>query len=187
MGLAARTVRQFVTALASRAPAPGGGAAAALSSALGAALLAKVGRIVLARRGGATRKVLRQACAVCDRERRALVRLMEEDARAYARLVDALRTTRDSPLRGQSLKAARRRALEVPLAICERTMVVLRQAPVLQAAVGRHLVSDVVAGSALLTSGFSAAAATVSANLDGLAQPAQAAAIRRKLQAFIRP
>ncbi len=182
MVLAERRVRQFVEALASRAPAPGGGAAAALTGALGAALLGMMGRIVLARPGGsASRRRVRQACAVCDRARRALLRLMDDDARAYARLV-ALWRGGPSPTR----RAAQRRALEVPLAICERTMMALRQAPALQAAAGRHLVSDVAAGTALLTGGFAAAAATVAANLDGLGQPAQAAAIRRKLQVLAR-
>ena len=181
MALANRTVRQFVEALASRAPAPGGGASAALSSAMGAALLGMVGRIVLARSSGARSQALKQACAVCDRERRALLRLMDDDARAYARLVVLWRGG-PSPAR----RAAQRRALEAPLAMCERTMTVLRQAPALQAAAGRSLVSDVAAGMALLTGGFAAAAATVSANLDGLGQPARASAIRRKLQTLTR-
>ena len=180
--LADRKVRVFVEALASRAPAPGGGSAAALTSALGAALLGMVGRIVLARPGAlASRRRVRQACVVCDRERRALLRLMDEDARAYTQLIKVWRRG-PSPAR----RAAQRRAIEAPLTICERTMAVLRQASCIQSVAGHRLVSDVAAGAALLTGGFAAAAATVAANLDGLDQPAQAEAIRRKLRTLTR-
>ena len=44
-----QTVPQFLEALASAAPAPGGGAACALSGAMGAALVSMVANLTLAR------------------------------------------------------------------------------------------------------------------------------------------
>ncbi|MBI4227278.1 MAG: cyclodeaminase/cyclohydrolase family protein [Candidatus Omnitrophica bacterium] len=180
-----RTIERFVAALASRAPTPGGGSAAALSSALGAALLAKVGRIVAARRPPpASRRQAQHVCAVCDRQQRALLRLMDDDARAYQGLVEALKNHghKGTVPGSRPLARAQRRALEVPLEICEQAVAVLRHARLLESLAGRRLASDVAAGAALLAGGFAAAAATVSANLDGLGRSTQAAAIRRRLR-----
>lgn len=177
--LADRTVRQFAAALASRQPTPGGGSAAALSGALGAALYTMVCRIALNRQSqqGGLRTKLSRVGASCNLEMRRFIQLVEDDAQAYQQLVDFL-TQPDSPRR----RAAQRRALSVPLAICERSVAVLRHLTFLESVAGRSLTSDVAAGTALLTGGFAAAAATVTANLDGLGQPARAAAIRRKLR-----
>ena len=195
--LARQSVRMFVSRLASRRPTPGGGSAAALTSALGAALLVKVGRIILARRpegrGGAStgpsrrptvgrslttaqRRAIGRLCTACDAHARALVQLVDADAEAYGQLfmVWGSRNRR-------AVQRAQRRALEVPLAMCERTVAVLRQAPALTKVAGRSLGSDVEAGVALLTAGFTAAAATVVINLEGLGAP-QAALVRQRLR-----
>lgn len=177
MSLTAKSVRQFATALASRRPTPGGGSAAALSSALGASLYTMVCRIVLSRPGGKNRSKIRAVGALCDRQMRKFLSLVETDAQAYANLM-AVWKSPDSPPR----RAAQRKALSVPMTICEQSVAVMRQVDFLESIAGRHLLSDVAAGTALLTGGFAAAAATVTANLDGLGQSAEATAIRKKLR-----
>ena len=181
--LARQSVRAFVSQLASSRPTPGGGSAAALTSALGAALLVKVGRIILARRPtvgrsltAAQRRAIGRLCTVCDAHARALVQLVDADAEAYGQLFTVWGSRNQ-----RAVQRAQRRALTVPLAMCERTVAVLRQAPVLTKVAGRSLGSDIEAGIALLTAGFTAAAATVVINLEGLGAP-QAALVRQRLR-----
>ena len=175
------SVTRFLRDLASSRPTPGGGSAAAVSGALGAALYSMVLGIVLARRlPAAQRRRLAALRTVCERHRRTLERLIDEDAVAYGRLVKAwARSRRQGP--SPALQASQRAALAAPLKICEAAMGLLEQSPALARAAGRWLVSDVTAGSALLVGSFAAAAATVAANLDGLDRPAQAAAVRRQV------
>lgn len=188
MALAEQRLRAFVHTLASRKPAPGGGSAAALAGALGAALHVKVCRIVLARSlPAAQRRRVQRVCAVCDRGRAALMRLVDEDARAYGQLVAVWRRpARGGASSAAALPRARRRALQAPLKMCEWSAAVLQQTPALAAEAGRSLGSDVTAGSALLVGGFAAAAATVAANLDGLGQRGPADAVRRRLAGLMR-
>lgn len=172
--MADRPLRQFLAALASRHPTPGGGSAAAAAAALGAALYVKVSRIVTARRGSpiAHRNATKIAQA-CQRHQRALVRLVDRDAKAYGRL-----RRRPSP-------AAQREALQAPLKICEQSRAALAHGPALTRVAGRSLGSDVEAGTALLIAGFVAAAAMVAVNLEAMGRGREAAAIRRKTRAFL--
>ena len=197
MALTGRSLRGFLQALASRQPTPGGGSAAALSAALGASLYVMVCRILVAREPPpARRRQLQRWAVACEQDRRALLRLVEHDARAYGRLVAANRSRHGERRRRQ----AQRQAMHVPLAICDRAFAALRRAPALRRLAGPALASDVVAGSALLVGGFVAAAAMVVANLEGMdqrlpredagprpsGQQAQAAEIRRRLQTLLR-
>ncbi len=181
--LARQSVRAFVKRLASRRPTPGGGSAAALTSSLGAALLVKVGRIILARRPtvgrsltAAQRRAIQRLCTTCDAHARALIRLVDADAEAYGQLF-AVWGSRNRRV----VQRAQRQALEVPLAMCGRTVAVLRQAPALTRVAGRSLGSDVEAATALLTAGFAAAAATVLINVESVGAP-QAALVRQRLR-----
>lgn len=67
------------------APLPGGLAAAAVAAALGAALVAKVGRIVLARPGlpAGVRAAVEPLAALAQAERRGLLALAAADVEAY--------------------------------------------------------------------------------------------------------
>src|SRR5258706_782288 len=80
-----RTLPQFLEALGSSAPTPGGGAASALAAALAAALAEMVARLTAGRAGyqeadAAMRAVIAKAAGV----RQLLLALIEEDERAHA-------------------------------------------------------------------------------------------------------
>lgn len=113
----ASSIHDFVDALASSAPTPGGGAASALAGALGAALAGMVGQLTVGRAKyrdvePRVREILRQL----DGERARLMGLVEEDAAAYQqvgaayalpRTTDAERATRDAAIQMALLAAMR--------------------------------------------------------------------------------
>ena len=84
-----------MAATAARTPAPGGGAAAGLAAALGAAL-AEMGAAFAGLDGVAARAAALRADAL---------RLAAADAEAYAPVLDALRLPRDAPGRAEALRA----------------------------------------------------------------------------------
>ncbi len=114
----------------SRAPRPpGGGSAAALAAALGAALVAMTCRVTAKHAGAAPEEHrLDELASNADGLRYRLTALANDDARAYSGVIVARRLP--APERGTAVQDALKRATEVPerlaaesrhvLALCER-------------------------------------------------------------------
>ena len=84
MELAELTVRGFTEEIASAAPAPGGGSAAALAGAVGAALTAMVSGLTLGRKKyEAVQELALRAQAQADALRKRLLAAMEQDTQAF--------------------------------------------------------------------------------------------------------
>ena len=179
---AAWTVRQFLDQLGSAKPVPGGGSAAAMAAALGVELGNKVGRIVLSRRRlspMAKRRIQRDLKTLAKASTE-LRRLIREDSQAYSQLIRALAnkrgisaaTTQRLHLVRPPLAAARRRAIQCPLRICEAAVQGMRVLRGFSASAGPYLASDLESAEALLQGSFRAARLMVEVNLrTGLATP----------------
>ncbi|MCB8932876.1 MAG: glutamate formimidoyltransferase [Fimbriimonadaceae bacterium] len=128
-------VRQFAYTVASESPAPGGGSVAALAGALGAALGTMVANLSSHKRGWDARweefsdwAERGQAC--CDE----LLRLVDEDTRAFDRLMAAFKlpkgTDEEQAARHDAIQRRTEEAMQVPLQTME---VALRSMEVLEA------------------------------------------------------
>lgn len=111
-------VREFTDTLASEAPAPGGGSAAALSGASGAALIAMVCALTQGRQQYAgvqahAAEVQNQAEAIRSR----FLRLMDRDTEAFLTISRAYAM----PKAAEEEKAARSAAIQQGLALCTQT------------------------------------------------------------------
>lgn len=113
-------VRAYVEALASAAPTPGGGSAAALAGSMAAGLVTMVCRVTAGKprfleEEGELTEVAREALGLSSR----LLQLAEDDADAYDGVVAAYRlpkgTGADQSVRREAVQAALIRATEVPL------------------------------------------------------------------------
>lgn len=122
--LAERSCADFTRVLASRAPVPGGGGAAALVGALGAALCSMVGNLTVEHKKCAAveteiRAVLERAEAVRAR----LLELIDRDAKVFEPLSRAYAIPKEDPTREKILENATVLACQAPLemmhAICE--------------------------------------------------------------------
>jgi glutamate formiminotransferase/formiminotetrahydrofolate cyclodeaminase len=120
--LAGATVRGFVERLGARTATPGGGSAAALMAAMGAALGAMVGWLTYGRRQFADRDgIMRQAIPPLQGAVRDLVGLVDADAAAFesyrrARALPA-GTADEQARRSEAMQAAIRVAVDVPLRV----------------------------------------------------------------------
>jgi len=102
--------------LASNAPVPGGGGAAALVGAFGAALCSMAGNLTLGRKKyAAVEDDIRKLLAEGETVRSRLLELADEDAAAFEPLSRAYSIPKDEPGRAETLEAATLRACAAPL------------------------------------------------------------------------
>jgi formiminotetrahydrofolate cyclodeaminase len=141
----------LLDALAAEEPAPGGGSAAALAGAMGAALCAKVARF--SGDGG--------AIAQAEALRRRLTGLAADDAAAFLAALEQLRERRDDFDLGRALALA----ADVPLRIAEACADVADLAAALAEHGKADLQPDAQAAAVLAAAAARASALLVEANL----------------------
>ncbi len=118
----AQTLDEFLSAVAAGTPSPGGGAAAAVTAALAAALTGMVGRLAVARVEEARRAGLDQLVQGADALRHQLLELAARDAAAYAAVLVARRSHEGGEAaREVQLMAAWREATRVPATVIRLT------------------------------------------------------------------
>jgi formiminotetrahydrofolate cyclodeaminase len=114
------SVSSFLDSLASKAPAPGGGGAAALGGAMGAALVSMVCNLTVGKaRFADVEPEMRDILDRAETLRHELQELGEADVEAFNRLLAAYKLPRttesDIAIRRDAIQASVRRATEVPL------------------------------------------------------------------------
>ena len=113
-----RSCREFVAALASNAPTPGGGGAAALVGAVGTALGNMVGALTVGKkRYAGVEEEIRALMAECDSLQSALLDQVAADAECFAPLARAYSIPKDDPDREAALEEATLNACTAPLEI----------------------------------------------------------------------
>jgi formiminotetrahydrofolate cyclodeaminase len=122
--IAEQSLRQFLDELASSAPTPGGGSAAALMGAMGAALVAMVCSLTIGRKDyESVEDEMRRALAEAEALKQRLTAMIEADVQAFDALMAAYklpRTTEEEKVsRGRAIQEALRQATDVPLACAE--------------------------------------------------------------------
>ena len=114
--LTQKSCADFAQVLASSAPVPGGGGAAALTGALGAALGSMVANLTVGRKAYAQyEEDLRSILERGEALRTGLLALVERDAAGFAPLARAYAIPKDDPVRPETLEAATLAACEAPL------------------------------------------------------------------------
>ena len=164
------TTRALVERLATSDPVPGGGSAAALAGAMGAALIQMVVTLTVGRPGGddneGTLTELRTAAAAWQSE---LLNLAELDANAYDAVVRARRlpraSDREREARTVQVEAAMREATRIPLATARAASAVLDLAEQVAPIGGRIAISDVGVAACLAVAALRGAALNVEINL----------------------
>jgi len=154
-----QSLQFYLDQLASRNPVPGGGSAAALVGALGAALIAMVANYSVGK--GKTKKAqakIKDVLRKSEKFRQQLLALVDRDAQAYLKVVQ---TRKAAP----NIKhKARQKARAVPLETCRLCYDVLQLAPNLVEHGNPYLLSDVKVAVEMLWAGFNAAMFNAEAN-----------------------
>jgi methenyltetrahydrofolate cyclohydrolase len=154
-------VRGFLDQLAARTPTPGGGGAAAVTGAMAAGLVAMAARFSEARLPGAG-----ELADQADELRCHLAQLAEEDARAYAAVLEALRLPRDASQREVQRQEALLGAALVPLEIARIGARIALMAVRLAETGNPNLRGDAVTGAVLAAASARSAASLVDINVE---------------------
>jgi glutamate formiminotransferase/formiminotetrahydrofolate cyclodeaminase len=171
----------FLAAVASDSPAPGGGSVAALAGALAAALAAMVGRLTVGRkRYGEVCAEMRALVMEADRLRATLASRVAEDAAAYSQVAEAYRLPRSTDEEQQARQAAIQRALvhaaEVPLATAREAVAALEMAATVARLGNTNALTDAGTAAHLARAAFEGAALNVRVNAGQVIDSEQTAA-----------
>lgn len=159
------TCREFVGALASSAPVPGGGGAAALVGAIGAALGNMVGSLTVGKKKYADVEAEIVALkARCDGLQAALLNQVRADAEGFEPLARAYGIPMDDPRRDEVLEAASVGACAAPLQIMRLCCEAIELIGVFAEKGSRLAVSDAGCGAACCEAALRSAALNVYIN-----------------------
>lgn len=190
MSFSSQTLSQFLDALASDAPTPGGGTASAVTGAMGTALLAMVAGLPKTRGNlPEERAALDEARTLLLPLRTALQEAADRDTEAYDTVLAAYRLPRgtddEKAARSAAIAAGFRAATEAPL----ETLRLAVDALELGEAVAQHGIrsaaSDVGVGTSLLLAAADGGAANVRINLDSLKDEAFREQARSRTDALL--
>jgi formiminotetrahydrofolate cyclodeaminase len=167
------TIQTFLTELASAAPTPGGGGAAAISGAMGAALVSMVCNLTIGKKKYVEVEAeLKEVLAKSEGLRVVLTGMIGEDVQAFDAVMGAYglpkATDDEKAARAEKIQAALKTACDVPLACCRACRAVIDLAAITADKGNLNVVSD--AGVAVLSAyaGLRSAALNVYVNAKGL-------------------
>ena len=164
-----RSCEEFVEVLASSAPAPGGGGAAALVGAIGTALGNMVGSLTVGKKKYADVEAeiiaLKEKCDALQTE---LLDQVEADDKGFVPLAKAYGIPKDDPNRDAILEEATITACAVPMHIMELCCQALEYVAVFAAKGSRLAVSDAGCAAVCCKAGLQAASLNVFINTKSL-------------------
>lgn len=180
-------VASYLDQLASGEPIPGGGSAAGLTGAMGAALLCMSAHFTVGReRYQSFHEAAAMVLTEAEELRQHLQRLTEEDSAAFGQYGAAMAlpkaTEAEKAARHAALQTATRASAAAPLAIARHCYRLLELAGVLAANCNPNLVSDVAVAAQLALSGFHSAVLNVRLNLRYLEDTALVAELTTELE-----
>ena len=185
-----KSVQVFLDELASKASTPGGGSAAAVMGAMGAALVSMVANFTVGKKGyeavdAEAAGLLQQAEAL----RQQLTEMVQADVQAFDHVMGAYGLARDTDAqkaeRTAAIQAALKQAADVPLACAELCAQVIRLTQPMAAIGNKNVISDagvaVVAAEAALRS----AALNVYVNIGAIKDEAFVTDRRQRLEKIL--
>lgn len=181
---------EFIEALASKAPTPGGGGASAYAGALASALASMVGNLTVGKKKYADVQDRVQAELLeLEGTRIRLLELIDADAEAFAPLAAAYGmprgTEEEAAAQAAALQAALVDACEVPLQIMRQCVLVIESCVFMARHGSAMALSDAGAAAVLAKAALMAAGLNVRINIGSMADGARAAAYRDEMEDLI--
>ncbi len=181
-----KNIDKFLEALASSAPTPGGGGAAALCGALGIALGNMVGSLTLGKKKYADmHEDIAELNAKAEALRAGFVALVDADAEAFAPLSRAYSIPKDDPARDEIMEPALLKAAEAPLEIMRKCAEALDLISGYAAKGSALAISDAGCAAALCGAAMESAALNVKINTKSMKNRAVADNINAEMNELL--
>ena len=175
MSFTEQTLTAFTEALASKAPVPGGGGAAALTAAVGVSLADMVGELTVGKKTYADVEEEMRGCMEQAQElRRALLQQIDADAEAFAPLAKAYGIPKEDPERDAVMEEVLKTACAVPLDIMRKCCEAIDLTETFAAKGSRLAVSDAGCAAVSLKASLQAASLNVFINTKAMKDRAYA-------------
>jgi formiminotetrahydrofolate cyclodeaminase len=173
MSLVEMTIKDFTAKLGSDAPAPGGGSAAALSGALGAALVSMVCNLTAGKPKYAEyESLVRETLARSEELTKELLDAMQKDTDAFESVMAAFAMPKETDgqkaARSAAVQAAYKIAVASPEATAEHCLAVIGLAQALLGKSNANAASDLAVGAIQAHAGLKGALANVGINLPSI-------------------
>jgi formiminotetrahydrofolate cyclodeaminase len=189
--LTTKSLNHFLDELASSSPAPGGGSVAALSGALGVALISMVCRLTIGKKKYADvqqemESVLRKA----EELRSSFSKLADKDAEAFESVMKAFalpkETEEEKKMRAAAIEEATEKATLVPLEVAELCREALPLAKIVAEKGNTNSISDAGVSALMLHAACAAAALNVRINLSNLQDKSFVEDTRAKMNGILK-
>ncbi len=164
------TIQDWLDDLASRSPAPGGGAAAAMNAAVGAALVSMVCNLTIGKpKYAAHEETMRATLASAERARAAALRLADADADAFEQVMAAYRLPKDTDAerdaRTETIQSALAAAADVPLRTARLAIEIIGLTEDILDGANVNVLSDVAVAASSARAALESAVMNVTVNL----------------------
>lgn len=178
MSTSDQSIGSWLDELGSGSPTPGGGAAAGVAAATGAALIAMVGHLTIGKEGFEDLDArMREMVETADAEHGAFLGLADEDAEAFESVMASFRlpkeTDEEKSSRTLKIQEAYEGAAAVPLQLATRSVQLMELAEDATAMGNPHAASDGYSAGTLLHTAALSAIANVRINASALKDQAK--------------
>lgn len=163
-----KAAAKFTDALANNEPTPGGGAAAAMSGAMGCALLMMAIQTTVKRKDTApsAKTKLEQSLKKLGSLKEELKNYVRKDGEAYTAYLTAKKLPKDNPNRDSVVQDALVLAARVPTDTATTAIQCLREAEQIKGYIAPVIMSDVICGQHLLKTCVKCSVESIKANLE---------------------
>lgn len=171
--LASMTIKDFLSELASKSPAPGGGSVAALSGALGAALSSMVSNLTIGKEkykdvGDEIKEALKKSEIL----RKKLTDLIDKDTVAFNDVIAAFKmpkeTEEQKSIRSKAIQQGYKNASKVPLETAKTCAQILDVAKIVAEKGNKNSITDAGVSALMAQSGVESAILNVKINLGAI-------------------
>lgn len=185
------SLEQFISELASKSPAPGGGSTAALSSALGCALTSMVCNLTIGKKKYAdVSEELTLILKRCEQYQAHLTSFIDKDTEAFNKIMSAFAMPRESDeekiKRSEAIQEATLGAIDVPLEVMSASFEVLKLTKVVAEKGNQNSISDAGCAALQLLAGAKGAMYNAQINLMGLNDAEMKTELKTRAEALIK-
>jgi glutamate formiminotransferase/formiminotetrahydrofolate cyclodeaminase len=171
--LASMTIKSFLSELASKSPAPGGGSVAALSGSLGTALASMVCNLTIGKETYlAVEKEIKQVLSESEKLRKRLTELIDEDTEAFNDVMKAFKMPKETDeqinKRKQAIQEGYKIAASVPLETAKTCEQILDVALVVAEKGNKNSITDAAVSAIMAKAGVESALLNVKINLGSI-------------------
>lgn len=180
------SLSDFLDQLASASPTPGGGSAAAVMGAMGAALVGMVANLTVGKPKYAA--VQQDMQALLDRSqdlKQRLLAAIEADVSAFDQVMAAYRLSKDTPDRSQQIQTALKTATDVPLACARLCSEVIELCRTAARSGNVNVISDAGVGVLAAHAALKSCAINVTVNLNAIKDEPFVQARRKELDQLL--